>query len=335
MNRNPRPSDRILAISDLHVDYDRNMDWLRRLTRNADPVDTLLIAGDVSSDLRRTETALGRISQAFANVFFVPGNHDLWVRPASPGDSLDKLDRLLALCNTLGVHTAPGIVRPVSEGRAVKVVPLHSWYVRPEEGHDSLYAPKPGEDPSLSRWADDHRIRWNSQGIRKRCADYFLALNEPALIEPCNLPVLSFSHFLPRQDLIRPTPLELQRGAHPYDRSPGFNFSRVAGTSRLDSQIRRLGSKLHVYGHQHRNRDRTLEGVRYVSNCLGYPHERASEIDGNPSPLPRLVCDLTQSLPIESLVPGPPAAPASAPRTSASASPPGHSTLNGRQHGTS
>jgi hypothetical protein len=203
MNRDIQPSDRIFAISDLHVDYDRNMDWLHRLTHNPDPVDTLLIAGDVSSDLRRTETALGRISQAFANVFFVPGNHDLWIRPDSPGDSLDKLDRLLALCNALGVHTAPGIVRATSAGRVVKVVPLHSWYVRPEEGHDSLYAPKPGEDPSLSRWADNHRIRWSFQEIHKCCADYFLALNEPALIEPCNLPVLSFSHFLPQGYLWR------------------------------------------------------------------------------------------------------------------------------------
>ncbi|HVR37247.1 MAG TPA: metallophosphoesterase, partial [Methylomirabilota bacterium] len=174
------------------------MNWLSRLACNADSGDTLLIAGDVSSDLRRAETALSRLEQAFANVFFVPGNHDLWVRPDSPGDSLDKLDRLWALCDALGVHTTPGIVRPVSEGRAVKVVPLHSWYVRPEEGPDSLYVPKPGEDPSLSMWADDHRTRWNFQGSHKCHADYFLALNEPVLMEPCNLPVLSFSHFLPR-----------------------------------------------------------------------------------------------------------------------------------------
>ena len=59
------------------------------------------------------------------------------------------------------------------------------------------------------------------------------------------------------------------------DPNPRFNFSRVAGTSALDTQIRRLGSIIHVYGHQHRNRDRVIDGVHYVSHCLGYPVERS------------------------------------------------------------
>ena len=59
-----------------------------------------------------------------------------------------------------------------------------------------------------------------------------------------------------------------------YDRHPEFNFSRVAGSSLIDQQIRQIGSRLHVYGHQHINRDREIEGVRYVAHCLGYPNER-------------------------------------------------------------
>jgi hypothetical protein len=60
----------------------------------------------------------------------------------------------------------------------------------------------------------------------------------------------------------------------PRDAYPRFNFSRVAGSSGIETQIRRLGSTAHVYGHQHRNRDRVVDGVRYVSHCLGYPSER-------------------------------------------------------------
>ena len=59
-----------------------------------------------------------------------------------------------------------------------------------------------------------------------------------------------------------------------YDRNPGFNFSRVAGSTLIEKQIRSLNSNIHVYGHQHINRDKIIDGVRYVSHCLGYPKER-------------------------------------------------------------
>jgi hypothetical protein len=59
-----------------------------------------------------------------------------------------------------------------------------------------------------------------------------------------------------------------------YDRRPGFNFSRVAGSSLIEEQLRRIDSYVHIHGHQHLNRDMVIGGVRYISNCLGYPAER-------------------------------------------------------------
>ena len=63
-------------------------------------------------------------------------------------------------------------------------------------------------------------------------------------------------------------------GSKKYDRNPQFHFSRVAGSDLIDKQIRQIGSVLHVYGHQHINRDRKIDGVHYISHCLGYPNER-------------------------------------------------------------
>jgi len=83
-------------------------------------------------------------------------------------------------------------------------------------------------------------------------------------------PIISFSHFLPRQELLSNKPGQSGENS----RIAGFNFSRIAGSKRLERQIRLLGSKIHVYGHQHRNRDRIIDGMRYISNCLGYPKER-------------------------------------------------------------
>ena len=45
----------------------------------------------------------------FWQVFFIPGNHELWVKgpPERHGgaeDSVEKLDRVLSLCRSIGIQ---------------------------------------------------------------------------------------------------------------------------------------------------------------------------------------------------------------------------------------
>ncbi len=157
---------------------------------------------------------------------------------------------------------------------AAAILPLFSWYSEPGAGPGSLFLPKEGEDASLSMWSDRVRVRWpSSMGCPVR---YFLQQNPKVNVVPSGVPVISVSHFLPRQELIFSSPSERARySGKALDRAPRFNFSRVAGTSEIDRQLRELGSQTHVYGHQHRNRDRVIDGVRYLSHCLGYPPERS------------------------------------------------------------
>lgn len=259
---------RLFAISDIHVDYAHNMAWVEGLSNLDYAADTLLLAGDVSHDLDKLSRALEALARKFRNVFFVPGNHDLWLIRTSYRDSIEKFHDLLDHCTRIGVSSRPERIE--TDSGAVWVVPLFSWYKMPEEGEESLFLPKPGEDPDLDVWSDNHFTQWTSLPEGQPPADYFLALNHSAVARGYDAPVVSFSHFLPRTDLILNTPEE-----GPIDDPlPSFNFSRVAGTKALERQIRHLRSRVHVYGHQHRNRDRTVGGVRYVSHCLGYRVER-------------------------------------------------------------
>jgi hypothetical protein len=77
--------------------------------------------------------------------------------------------------------------------------------------------------------------------------------------------VISFSHFLPRRDLL-PAAERLRFKGLP----------KVAGCAALDQQIRHLKSCVHVFGHSHINCDRVIDGVRYVQNPLRYPRERTN-----------------------------------------------------------
>lgn len=260
---------RIFAVSDLHVDHPPNMAWLWSLDASRYDGDAIVLAGDLTDDLGRLEEAFRRVTRTFSRVFFVPGNHELWIRRGGWRDSLEKFRDVIALCRDCGVETSPSKLG--NRERELWVVPLLSWYVEPEQGHTSLFVDKPGEDPALSAWSDKYFVRWPPGWNGGDAARRFLSMNEPVLERNYDAPVLSFSHFLPRRELIFGTHISADRKRDPH---PTFNFSRVAGCSGLDSQIRSLPARVHVYGHQHRNRDVVLDGVRYLSHCLGYPAER-------------------------------------------------------------
>jgi hypothetical protein len=79
---------------------------------------------------------------------------------------------------------------------------------------------------------------------------------------PCcqsNDTIISYSHYLPRQEL-----------------SPEKRFliepllSQVIGSDIIESQIRRLQPDLHVFGHLHVPIDLVLDGIRYIQWPLGY-----------------------------------------------------------------
>ncbi|KAA6374506.1 MAG: hypothetical protein EZS28_029966, partial [Streblomastix strix] len=76
-------------------------------------------------------------------------------------------------------------------------------------------------------------------------------------------PIISFSHFVPRRELLPPQ-IFLKHKFLPY----------VVGSITLEQQVRSLGSTVHCYGHTHINQERVIDGIRYVQNALGYPRER-------------------------------------------------------------
>lgn len=283
---------RIFAISDLHVDHERNQRWLSRLSKVDYREDALVVAGDVSHRLDRVAAALGGLRERFARVFFVPGNHDLWLLREDDVDSLAKFYRLRELCDGLEVEMDPAVLAGPDGLDEVRVVPLLSWYTRPEEGPGTLYVRKRGEDRSLSMWVDSWAVRWPDFGGGITPSAYFLGRNEPGLISAAAVPAVTFSHFLPRRELMFPTPAELWAWRGPFvDPMPEFNFSMVAGTVALDRQLRRAGSVVHVYGHQHRNRRLDIGGVRYLSYGLGSPRERDAGRVRGVTDAPALVWD--------------------------------------------
>jgi Icc-related predicted phosphoesterase len=240
---------RILAVSDLHTDFHENKMLLEQLPDVTAQGDVLIVAGDISDRLDTLKSTLALLRTKFMKVFYVPGNHELWVRK---GDhtSIEKFFTVLALCETLDIQTSPEKVA------AVWVVPLFSWYEPQFDAENS------GDAYALGGWADFYLCKWPA-GMGPVC-DFFLKMNEPRL-RSYDGPVISFSHFLPRRDLLPSV-----------ERLKFKGLPRVAGCAALDEQIRSLNSCVHVFGHSHIGCDRVIDGVRYIQNPLRYPRERTS-----------------------------------------------------------
>ena len=96
--------------------------------------------------------------------------------------------------------------------------------------------------------------------------DFMCGLNEPrlAILQEAGAAggngadkpdVITFSHFLPRKELPLP-------GVH--------EMAKASGCLKIEDQLRKAGSKLHIFGHTHINTQHEYSGVVYMQNAMGY-----------------------------------------------------------------
>lgn len=237
---------RVFAVSDIHIDYEENRRWLHHLSRRDYREDLLILAGDVSHVTALLVEAFQALSRRFLAVCYAPGNHDLWVQGNNSPDSLARFEQIRQLTNDYGIWMEP------ADFDSISIVPLFGWY-------DYSFG-QPSADLRRA-WMDYSACRWPAGFDEAAITDHFVSMNEPFLATE-NQTLISFSHFLPRIDLM-PFLLPPERqGLYP-----------VLGSARLETQIRQLGSDIHIYGHSHINMRNYKDKTVYINNAFGYPYE--------------------------------------------------------------
>jgi len=237
---------RVFAVSDVHVDYQDNKKWLLGLSSVDYLDDVVILAGDLTDDLQLLEECFNDISAKFSKVLFVPGNHELWVSRDRRFNSIEKYQQISELAISTGVSMTP------THFGTLSIVPLFSWY-------DFSFATP--DKKLMDTWMDFRACVWPDNKQPSEITDYFLDKNKVNL-SVRNETVISFSHFLPRIDLM------------PIYIPPAYHYLYPAlGSDLLEEQIRVLKPNIHVYGHSHVNRKLTLGGVQYINNAFGYPSE--------------------------------------------------------------
>ena len=271
---------------------------LENCVRKADDSDVftiLIVPGDLGSETEILDKIFSALVQQYDAVCYVPGNHEVWRRGTATGgsvlsvesaderrarndreavNSLMKYKEVMLLAEKRAIHTTPLYVS--SQGRGVWVVPFQSWFhsnwdTEPDLTHpDYLKAQK--VIPFTKMWSDFWMCSWPADllshdefvsidGNNDVLARFFDSIND-GYMSDINIThhdtVLSFSHFVPREELCPEKRFLLEP-----------LLSRVIGSVYLEKRIRLLKPHLHMFGHTHIPIDLTIDGVRYLQWPLG------------------------------------------------------------------
>ena len=244
--------------------YPENREIVENLRPHSDS-DWLIVAGDVGEMAADVQWALEMLAGRFAQVIWVPGNHELWTHRGDPVQlrGEERYLHLVQMCRGIGVLT-PEDPYPVWDGSDGPVLiaglfVLYDYTFRPEgatnkaEGLERAYATGVVCTDEVWLHSDPYPSREDWCAAR-------LAVTERRLADlPAGIPSVLVNHF----PLIR-EPTRVLR--YP-------QFAQWCGTTGTADWPVRFRATTVVYGHLHIPRTIWHEGVRHVEVSLGYPRE--------------------------------------------------------------
>jgi len=250
------------AISDLHLGSDVNRRAVEAIAPK--PEDWLILAGDLGDSLAQIELAFSVLGPRFAQLIWVPGNHELWTErsPEHAERGIARYGALVRLARARGVLT-PEDPYPLWPGPGPKTViaPLMLLYD---------YSFRPAEVPRerVLAWAaeagifasDERRLHTDPNGgIENWCAARVGATERRLGELPEDTATVLVNHYpLRAEDVILP-------------RKP--RYAPWCGTRATQLWHRRFRARAVVYGHLHVRASRFAEGVHFQEVSLGYPRQ--------------------------------------------------------------
>jgi hypothetical protein len=277
----------VAFTSDLHVDY--QLEVVGLVARRVEELrpDALVVAGDLSPDLRMCERALKLLAGSVDELLFVPGNHDLWPlgqgsRPYYRGvaNSRQRYEEVFPeMLERLGGAYLG--LRPHYVGD-VAFCGVTGWYdfsLRNRRLDDVLRAENyvTGRYQTL-QWMDCRHIDWPGSGSKDlrdiALCKWMVARLEEQLAEAQGLAkrIVAVTHFLTHCGMVRHT------GEPRNDFLNGFQGSELLGEL-IDSHP---GVVRVISGHYHHPVEREAKNsggrcIRQVSP-IGYPRDRTGPL---------------------------------------------------------
>lgn len=230
---------------------------------------------DIGEKLEHLRTCFDICSNLFKQVFWVPGNHELYTLPTDETGLKGELKykECVAIANEFGVITPEDeYITWQGEGGPCTIAPIFTLYdysFRPDDVSRENALDWAAEEDVLA--TDEVLLHSDPYETRDQWCDALIKKTIPRLERAAahGLPLLIINHWPLRYDLVR------------IPRVP--RFSLWCGSKRTEDWHTRFNAKVVVTGHLHVRRTDHVDGVRFEEVSLGYPKqwEDAREIGKN------------------------------------------------------
>ena len=251
---------RLLGLSDLHIGYPVNRKAIEEI--EPCPNDWLILGGDIGETPEQLEWVLDTLQARFAQLIWVPGNHELYTLKSDPCSlqGQARYEYLVELCQKRGVLTPedPYSLWP-GPGPKTRLAPMFI-------GYDYTFSPEGMNPNEAKEWAAQEGIRCTDEAVlfptpyptRESWCQARVASTEKRLKEiPEEEATILINHYPLRYDLVR------------LYRIP--RFSPWCGTRQTENWHTRYRARVVVTGHLHMRATDWRDGVRFEEVALGYP----------------------------------------------------------------
>lgn len=258
----------VWAVADLHAAVRANRQRVAEIVPRH-PEDWLLVAGDVAEQFELISAILSELRGRFAQLIWVPGNHELFCRSAETHVGRAKYDALVQMCREIDVITPEDSFPVFGDTTIVPLFTLYDYSFRPsgmtvEAALDAAARKNVmmTDEIAIAPFAD----------IRAWCWDR-LAYSITRLSRVSG-PTVLVNHW----PLVQEPTLEM---ALP-------EIALWCGTRHTRHWPRRYNAKAVVYGHLHMPGEYELDGIVHHEVSLGYPREWARHDEQRVWPCPIL-----------------------------------------------
>lgn len=264
--RDDTPPARLWAISDIHLSYKANREALEQLV--ARPKDDLILCGDVGESAEHCHMAFSKLKECFKQVWWVPGNHELYTLPSQKDDGVRgeaKYMECVEIARQYGVLTPEDdYVLWEGQGGPVLIAPIFTLY-------DYSFRPNHVKLEDALDWAreenieatDEHllhpdphasRIAWCHALLEKTEAKLDAAIMKHPLTK-----LVIANHWPLRENLVKLPTIP--------------RFSLWCGTKQTEDWHNRYNAKVVISGHLHIRRTDWIDDTRFEEVSLGYPRQ--------------------------------------------------------------